>query len=137
MEDKENMKKLSEMSTVDLSRVLCTIADPAERIFSDPEVMEMLGKFKTIHEESHGVAVIFMTRVMTTIAPVMLGEKHLDDVCTIVATLKGVPVVEVKEQAGMETIRDVWDMLTGDKDLAMFFRPSGKGKVKKNQGGAV
>lgn len=131
------MKKLSEMNTVDLSRVLCTIADPAERIFSDPEVMEMLGKFKTLHEASQGVPVIFMTRAMTTIAPVLLGEKHLDDVCAIVATLKGVPVAEVKEQPGMQTIHDVWDMLTGDKDVATFFRPRSAGKVKKNKGGAV
>lgn len=131
------MKKLSEMNTIDLSRTLCTIADPAERIFSDPEVMEMLGKFKTLRDESQGVAIVFMMRIMMSIAPVLLGEKHLDDVCTIIAAIKGVPAAEVKEQSGAQTIHDVWEMLTGDKDLAMFFRPRSTGKIKKNKGGAV
>lgn len=126
------MKKLSELSTTELSKVLCTIADPAERIFSDPEVMDMLPRLKDLREESKGIPVVYMARLMTTISPVMLGEKHLHDVCVIVAALKDVEPAEVLEQPGMDTMRDVFDLLTGDKDLARFFRPRGKGKSKED-----
>ena len=117
------MKKLSQMSCAELSRVLCEIASPAENLFTDPDVMGFFDKMKDLRQESNGIPVVFMARLLTTMTPVFLGDKHRDDTLGILAALKGVPVKKLANQNGMETMRDVWDMLTTDSDLMSFFRP--------------
>lgn len=117
------MKKLSQMSCTELSRVLCEIASPAEKLFADPDVMGFFDKMKDLRQEANGIPIVFLARLLTTMTPVFLGDKHRDDTLGILAALKGVPVEKLAEQNGIETMRDVWDMLMTDTDLMGFFRP--------------
>lgn len=126
------MRKLSELSTVEFAKTLCEIAEPAERLFSDSEVLDSLAKMKNLREEARGNTIVYMARLMSSIVPVMLGETHINDVCVIVSAIKGVSVDEVRQQPGVDTMHDLWDMLVGDKELLNFFRPRAAREAEEN-----
>ena len=131
------MKKLSELSTPEFSRVLCTISGPANRLFSDPEVMDLFEQVRGLLQETKNVPVAFIVRMAATVAPVLLGEKHQEDTYVIAAAIKGVTVDDIRQQPGMQTMLDIWHILTGDKDLTTFFRPVPVARPGEGKGDAV
>ena len=131
------MKKLSQMTAVELSDVLCTIAMPMERLMNDGDVVECFRALGQMVKTAQATPMEFLGRCMTRIVPVFLGDKHREDTFTIVAALKGATVEEVRKQPGLTVITDVVSMVTGDKDLMSIFRPAPARKGKKAAGGAV
>lgn len=115
------MKKLFELDYTELSIVLCKIAEPAANFFGDDDVpkafLAAMEARKTCKNHMH-----YMSTCLAIFAPIMLGEKHRDDVAAIVAALKGVPVEKIKAANGIETVLDIIEMFTKDADLMTFFR---------------
>lgn len=131
------MKKISEMNSVEFSRIMCMISAPAERLFSDPEVLSMLERMRDVLKESRNAPFVFMARSAATVVPVLLGDGHRDDVFTIAAALKGVSIDEIRKQTGVQTIRDMWDIFTGDHELMTFFLPVQAVRSGEREAGSV
>lgn len=115
------MKKLAEMSTVELATTLCLIAEPAGNIFSDDMVCQAFKDFGSAYEEQAGV-IKNMAVFASKVVPALLGDAHRDDTLRILAALSGKTAEELKIQSGMETMKELFAMLTRDRDLTEFFR---------------
>lgn len=111
--------KLSEMNTKELSRALCQLAGPLEKIGSDDSITKM---FKDMSNKKGQISKLQeASKMVGTIIPVLL-EKHQADTFTALSILTGKSVQEIETQNGMQTVRDLKGVL--DKDLLDFFTPS-------------
>lgn len=111
--------KLSEMSTENLAATLCKIAAPVERIGADQEVNDVLKELS-----SHGGKISVLqagTATFGKLIPVLL-DRHKEDTYAILSALTGKSVGKLREQRGLETIRDVKNCIDGD--LIAFFKSS-------------
>lgn len=111
--------RISEMNTEEMSRTLCRIAGPMERIGTDKDVNDAFSKIAESMGEGTNLAKISL--VVGQIAPVLLGA-HFEDTVEIVAAMTGKTAKEVREQSGMQTIKDVGSFF--DEDFAVFFGSS-------------
>lgn len=122
------MKKLSEMNTVEMTQVLCRIAEPAATLFADNSVADAFAEAVKAREAATN-HMQFFTRCIAIFAPVIL-DRHRDEVFAILAAIKGVSVEEINAQPGMQTVREIVEMLTADQELTTFFRPDAGGKAQ-------
>ena len=111
--------RISEMNTEELSRTLCRIAGPMERIGTDKAVNDAFTKIAGGMGE--GTNLVRLSRMVGQIAPVLLGA-HFEDTVEIVAAMTGKTAQAVREQSGMQTIRDVMSFF--DENFMSFFTSS-------------
>ena len=133
---KNEIKKLSEMTSEELAVALCKMAQPIADIFGDPDVAEFFSQGVKLREESPS-QMVYMTRLVALAAPVILGEKHRNDVFAILAAIKGVEVEAVRDQPGMQTVNEVVQILMTDTDMMTFFRPRSARNSKINPGSNI
>lgn len=133
---KKPIKKLSEMNSEELMVALCRLAEPAANLFGDPAVMDALHRL-TEEKSSCDTMLQLMAKAVGIISPVILGEKHRDDVFQIVSAVRGVDVSVIRKQNGLQTVREIVQILFQDIDAIAFFRPDAQRKAKKSEGNAV
>lgn len=111
--------KLSEMNTKELSRALCLLSGPLERIGGDAAITQI---FKDMNNLKGQVSKLQATAVvMGKLIPVLL-DRHQTDTFTALSVLTGKSVQEIENQNGKQTIEEIKTVL--DKDLLDFFLPS-------------
>lgn len=114
--------KLSEMNSDQLSACLCKIAPALESIGMDEKFSDALkriaDKDKDLKPAQQGAVMI------GAFVPMLLGD-HKDDTFAVLAALSGKTVKEIREQNGMQTIKEVKEALS-DRDLMDFFMQSAR-----------
>lgn len=130
------MKKLSEMNSEELTVALCKLAEPAANLFGDPDVTDALQKMTEAKSECKTVMQL-MAKAIGIFAPVLLGDKHRNDVFQIVAAVRGVDVKVIREQNGLQTVKEIVQLLIKDVDAMTFFRPDAHGETERGSGDAV
>lgn len=119
------MRKLSDLGTDECLDVLCTIAPSIQAIVEDKDIMAALGK--AIDKKGLTKAGVLMTAVSKLVGAVpLLFKAHREDVYSILSTVGGVTVEEVKAQNMMDTMQQLKEILQ-DKPLLDFFGWSKRG----------
>lgn len=116
------MKKLAEMNAIELSDVLCRIAEPVGRLVSSPDVHETLLQIGERLKDVQGGMISYFGTAVSMVAPAFMAESHRDDVFAIVAGIKGITLDEVRNQNGAQTLGEVVSMILGDGGLMTIFR---------------
>ncbi len=114
------MRNLSEMNANDLSKCLCALVAPAEKIFSDCAVTQALDAYREKIDETTPVDRGFSLFV-TTLFPALM--RHEEQVYTILGILNNVDGKEIRNRNGVEMMRDMFKVFVLDGDLAAIFRP--------------
>lgn len=115
------MRNLSELNANELTRCLCALAGPAEKIFSDGAVTHAMDSYKKKIDENTRIDKGFSLFVTMVFSDLM--EKHGDDVYAIIAALDDAKVEDVKARNGVEVMRDIFKAFVLDGDLSAIFRP--------------
>lgn len=119
------MRKLSDLGTDECLDVLCAIAPSIQAIVEDKDIMTALGK--AIDKKGLTKAGVLMTAVSKLVGAVpLLFKAHREDVYSILSTVGGVTVEEVKAQNMMDTMQQLKEILQ-DKPLLDFFGWSKRG----------
>ena len=121
------MKKIHEMNASELTALICRIAEPAERIFTDGAVINALDTMRTRVPEDVTIELAFSLFVREVV-PVLTGESHRKDTYAIMAALCEQTIEEVLERNGIEMMRDMFVVFALDKDVESLFRPCGKAR---------
>ena len=116
------MKKISEMSTDELGAFLCEVAEPVSNLVTDAEVIEALTDMARKMQGYKSMFVVFGL-FGSTVIPIMLGKKHKEDTYKILAAVGGKTVDEIRNQNGLKTAKEVWELLMTDRDMGDMFRP--------------
>ncbi len=116
------MRKISEMTTDELSVMICDIADPASNIMSDGAVSEA---FVEMGKRLNRKATVLQNIAVfaSVLVPVLLGEKHRNDTYAVLAALEGKTVDEIRKQNGLKTAKDLFDVFMVNKETVTIFRP--------------
>lgn len=130
------LKKLSEMNGEELAITLCNLSEPAASLFGDPDVTEVLKKVDTLRKDCPN-KMQFLAKAVGIFAPVILGDKHREDVFAILAVVRGVDVKVIREQNGLQTVREIVQLLFKDFDAMTFFRPAAERTAVEGEGNAV
>lgn len=117
------MRNLSDMKANELTKCICEIAGPAEKIFCDCAVTEAIDAYQKKIKEDIPIQQGFAMFVRD-VFPVLM-DKHQDDVYDIFASMDGVAVDEVKNRPGVQFMREVFESFVLDGDLPGIFRPVG------------
>ena len=115
------MKKISEMNTDELGVFLCAVAEPVSNLVTDAEVIESLTDMAKKMQGKNSPIVVFAL-FGSTVIPVMLGKKHKEDTYKIIAAVSGKTVDEIRNQNGLKTAKEVWELLMTDRDMGAMFR---------------
>lgn len=134
--NKKPQKKLSEMNSNELAIALCKLAEPASNLFGDQDVIDALRQLADA-KETCGTVMQLMAKAVGIFAPVILGEKHRNDVFQIVAAVRGVDVEVICKQNGLQTVREIVQILFQDIDAIAFFRPYAHRKAVEGAGSSV
>lgn len=119
------MRKLSDLGTDECLDVLCTIAPSIQAIVEDKDIMTALGK--AIDKKGLTKAGVLMTAASKLVGAVpLLFKTHREDVYSILSTVGGVTVEEVKAQNMLDTMQQLKEILQ-DKPLLDFFGWSKRG----------
>lgn len=119
------MRKLSDLGTDECLDVLCTIAPSIQAIVEDKDIMTALGK--AIDKKGLTKAGVLMTAASKLVGAVpLLFKAHREDVYSILSTVGGVTVEEVKAQNMLDTMQQLKEILQ-DKPLLDFFGWSKRG----------
>ncbi|MBR3797222.1 MAG: hypothetical protein IKK34_14520 [Clostridia bacterium] len=121
MKNVPEIKKLAELDGDEMATLLCRIAEPAANIFADPKTAEFFAAGVELRKTSPSM-MVYMTQLAALGAPVLLGEKHREDIFEILAALKGRTKQEIRKQKGMQTMQEIIHILMSDADLMTFFR---------------
>lgn len=105
------------MNTVELASVLCDLAAPIASIMEDSEIMGILETMAQVDENP----IAYAAKMVKKILPVAL-KKHQDSTFSIVAALTGKTLKQIREQKGLQTIKDAMSCM--DADLWAFFASS-------------
>lgn len=116
------MRKIEELTAIELSECLCKIAEPAENLFSDVTVRNALDEFKTTMPEK-ATWKQALSVFASVLYPVLSGEKHRFDVYTILAAIDGVSVAEIENRNGLEVMGNMFKVFVQDGDVQDLFRP--------------
>lgn len=111
--------KLSEMNTVQLSSALCKMAKPVGELMQDTALLRAIasaGDGATTFGEKIGALV-------PEIIPALL-EKHFDATVLILSAMTGKSEKTIREQKGMQSVRDIMECFDGDL-LDFFFSSAG------------
>lgn len=114
------MRNLSDMTGSELSKCLCALVAPAEKVFSDCAVTQALDAYTKAIDEKTPVDRGFSLFV-TMLFPALM--KHEDEVYAILGALCDVSGDEIKQRNGVEVMRDMFKAFVLDGDLAGIFRP--------------
>lgn len=119
--------KLSEMSTQKAAQVMCDIAVPVANIAQDEKLAEA---FRAIAKSDlNSMSRIAQYGLMGSKLLPLLLKDHLDDVCQVIGTIKGVSAEEIKAQNIVKTVGDIKELL--DSDLVRFFKSAGTAEPGK------
>jgi hypothetical protein len=118
--------KLSEMNTVQLAAALCKMAKPVGDLMQDAELLRAIAQAGDGQETVGGK----MGALASAAIPVLL-EKHFDAVVLILSALTGKSEEQIRTQKGMETIRDVTEVM--DMELLDFFASSASAARTESQ----
>lgn len=119
------MRKLSDLGTDECLDVLCTIAPSIQAIVEDKDIMTALGK--AIDKKGLTKAGVLMTAASKLVGAVpLLFKAHREDVYSILSTVGGVTVEEVKAQNMLDTMQQLKEILQ-DRPLLDFFGWSKRG----------
>lgn len=111
--------KLSEMNTVELSEALCKLAAPVGAILGSDDVKEAM---QALTRKEGETPFAHMARLFAQVAPVAL-DKHFDDVVTILGILIGKDPDKIRQQTGLQTMKDIRDeALPEIRELASAFK---------------
>lgn len=116
------MKKISEMNMTDLSAMLCQIAAPAERLFSDGAVCAAFDEMHNRMGDGQTVKTAF-SLFATVMMPVLMSEAHKADTCAIMAILCDGDAKAIENANGLETMRDMFRVFVMEGDVEAIFRP--------------
>lgn len=111
------MKKMSEMTCAELSKVLCEIAPAVGNLAQDDEVVEALKKVQENKQNNVIVARLFGC-AYSQIIP-LLFEKHRKDTFTVLGVLTGKSIEELEAENAFQLIRDIRGLLSSE--LICFF----------------
>lgn len=116
------MKKLREMNIDEMSVAICRMAEPIANLVEDGAVMDA---FRAMAEKGKAATNMLqnMGAFLSTLVPVLLGDKHRQDTLAVMAAVCGQSVEELKVRNGMDVIKDLHAMLTADTDVVPLFRP--------------
>ena len=119
------MRKLSDLGTDECMDVLCTIAPNIQAIVDDNDIMNALGK--AIDKNGLTTAGVFMSATSKLVGAVpMLLKAHREDVYSILSSVGGVTVEDIKAQNMLDTMQQTKEILQ-DKPLLDFFGLSKRG----------
>lgn len=116
------MKKISEMTMSELSRCMCAIAEPAERLFSDGAVTEAFAEANEKIGEKAPVKTAFSI-FSAVLFPVLTGEKHKQDTYAILSALTDQKAEEIENRNGVEVMRDLFAIFVVDGEVQSMFQP--------------
>lgn len=114
------MRNLSELNANELSKCLCKLVAPAEKVFGDCAVTQAMDAYRAAIDEKTPVDRGFSLFV-TMLFPTLM--KHEDEVYAILGALNDVDGGEIKQRNGVEMMRDMFKAFVLDGDLAGIFRP--------------
>ncbi len=114
------MRNLSDLTGSELSKCLCALVVPAEKVFSDCAVTQALDAYRSAIEEKTSFDRGFSLFV-TMLFPVLM--KHEDEVYAILGAMNDVSGEEIKQRNGVEMMRDMLKAFVLDGELAGIFRP--------------
>lgn len=123
------MKKIANMNACELSVCLCKLAEPAECLFNDGAVVEAMDELRKAIPAKSDIPTVF-SLFTAILVPKLMGEKHQEDVYSILAAIDGVTVDEIKERNGLETLRDVFVVFVTERDVETIFRPGCEARSK-------
>ena len=114
------MAKLLEKNGAEMCAALVSLAAPIKHFTDDEELIE---KFRECTEKGfkyqlHGIAVIY-----AEIVPILFGEKHLNDIMTILAVIEGKNVKDLLKMNGVDLMVDA--MNAWKEQIAPFFQRLG------------
>lgn len=119
------MRKLSDLGTDECMDVLCTIAPNIQSIVDDKDIMNALGK--SINKDGLTNVGVLMTAASKLVSAVpMLLKAHREDVYSILSSVGGVTVEDIKAQNMLDTMQQTKEILQ-DKPLLDFFGLSKRG----------
>lgn len=119
------MRKLSDLGTDECMDVLCTIAPNIQAIVDDKDIMDALGK--AIDKNGLTTAGVFMAATSKLVGAVpMLFKTHREDVYSILSSVGGVTVEDIKAKNMLDTMQQAKEILH-DKPLLDFFGLSKRG----------
>ena len=119
------MRKLSDLGTDECMDVLCTIAPNIQTIVDDKDIMNALGK--SINKDGLTNVGVLMTAASKLVSAVpMLLKAHREDVYSILSSVGGVTVEDIKAQNMLDTMQQTKEILQ-DKPLLDFFGLSKRG----------
>lgn len=102
------MKKINEMTTMELSTLLLDIAEPMNNLASDDELFEAFRRC-TLQgmklKQRNGLKFIMQT--YGELVSKLLGEKHRMDTLRILAAVEGKPITELMTMNGTEVLADI------------------------------
>ena len=113
--------KLSEMNGEELSVCLCKIAEPIERIGFDAKTTAAFQEIANLSKNSMN-NIQQASMMIGKFVPLLLGD-HREDTFAILAAINGKTVEEIRNQNGMQTIKELKNALA-DPDLMDFFTSS-------------
>ena len=114
------MAKLLEKNGAEMCAALVSLAVPIKHFTEDEEFIEKFRECtkKGVEYKLHGVAVIYGDMM-----PLLLGEKHLNDVMTILSVVEGKTVKELLKMNGVDLMADA--MHAWREQIAPFFQRLG------------
>ena len=113
-------KKLLEKNGAEMCAALVSLAVPIKHFTEDEELTEAFRACteKGMKYKLHGIAVVY-----AEIVPILFGEKHLNDMMTILSVVEGKPVIELLKMNGVDLMADALD--AWKEQIAPFFQRLG------------
>lgn len=112
--------KLLEKNGAELCAALVSIAIPIKH-FTDDE--ELISKFRECTERGYKYQLHEFAVVYAEIVPLLFGDKHLNDIMTILSVIEGKPVKDLLKMNGADLIVDA--MNAWKEQIAPFFQRLG------------
>ena len=114
------MAKLLEKDCAEMAAALVTIAVPIKNFLEDDEFMKL---FKERTKDGVRNQTTDVLAVYSDLMPLLIGEKHLQDVLQILAVVEGTTVKQMLKKNGVEVLKDA--LLAWQTQIAPFFTQLG------------
>ena len=113
-------KKLLEKNGAEMCAALVSLAVPIKHFTEDTELIETFRECtkKGVEYKLHGIAVIY-----AEMTPLLFGEKHLNDIMTILSVVEGKSVKELLKMNGVDLMADA--MQAWKEQISPFFQRLG------------
>lgn len=114
------MRNLSDLTGSEMSKCLCALVVPAEKVYGDSAVTQALDAYHSAIDEKTQLDRGFSLFV-TMLFPALM--KHEEEVYAILGAMNNVSGEEIKNRNGVEMMRDMFKVFVLDGDLGAIFRP--------------